>query len=58
MEKLPPGEFEQIHPGYIVPVSKIQEAKSKKIILFSRIELPVIRSYSHLIKQFKNRGTL
>jgi two-component system, LytTR family, response regulator len=57
IEKLPAQKFKRIHRSYIVALSQIAEIKNKKIILFSKKELPVSRSYKLFSRELKNKNS-
>lgn len=52
LERLPPEKFKQIHRSYVAPVAKVKSVSSRKVELFSSVELPVSKTYSGFIKDW------
>jgi two-component system LytT family response regulator len=51
IEKLPSENFLRIHRSYVIPIDEVVSVYNKKVLLKSRIELPIGITYSDIINK-------
>lgn len=54
LEKLPEDKFKRIHRSYVIPVGKVKSIAHRKVLLNSGKELPISKSYTQFITDWKN----
>lgn len=50
LSQLPDNEFIQVHKSYIVPLSRIRSISTTEVCLSGDVNLPLGRSFAHLVK--------